>query len=110
MLSPPYSLAPILSSPHFISQSTDIKLKHGILGLLKHLSQFAKLSPIIPKVLAEVGIIERIAASGVLDEKGDAMADVIQLSAIGVCKHMCNGNRMLVLSNFIVKCPLNPGV
>lgn len=92
LLSPPYSLAPILCSSHFISPSTDIKLKHGILGLLKHLSQFAKISPIIPKVLAEVGIIERIATSGILDEKGDAMADVIQLSAIGVCKHMCNGN------------------
>ncbi|KAF8959042.1 hypothetical protein BDZ97DRAFT_2045486 [Flammula alnicola] len=92
LLSPPYSLAPILSSLHFISPSTDIKLKHGILGLLKHLSQFSKLSPIIPTSLAEVGILERIAASGIWDEKSDAMADVIQLSAIGVAKHMCNAS------------------
>ncbi|KDR81566.1 hypothetical protein GALMADRAFT_239590 [Galerina marginata CBS 339.88] len=92
LISTPYSLAPVLSSPHFFSPSTDIKLKHGILGLLKHLSQFSKISPIIPTTLAEVGIIERIAASGIWDEKTDAMADVIQLNAIGVAKHMCNAS------------------
>ncbi|KAF9480122.1 hypothetical protein BDN70DRAFT_878010 [Pholiota conissans] len=92
LLSPPYSLAPILASPQFISTSTDIKLKHGILGLLKHLSQFSKHSPIIPASLAEVGIIDRIARSGIWDEKSDAMADVIQLSAISVAKHMCHAS------------------
>lgn len=94
LLSPPYSLAPILASPHFISPSTDIKLKHGILGLLKHLAQFSKLSPVIPTSLAEVGIIKRISTSGIWDEKSDAMADIIQLSAIGVAKHMCHASRM----------------
>ncbi|KAF8201422.1 hypothetical protein BJ912DRAFT_1019387 [Pholiota molesta] len=92
LLSSPYSLAPILASPQFISPSTDIKLKHGILGLLKHLSQFSKLSPIIPASLADVGIIERIARSGIWDEKSDAMADVIQLNAISVAKHMCHAS------------------
>ena len=93
LLSPPYSLASILASPHFISPSTDIKLKHGILGLLKHISQYSKLSPVIPTSLAEVGILERISTSGIWDEKSDAMADVIQLSAIGVAKHMCHASR-----------------
>jgi len=93
LLSPPYSLAPVLSSVHFFSPSTDIKLKHGILGLLKHISQFSKLAPTVPSSLAEVKIIERIAASGIWDEKSDAMADVIQQSAIGVAKHLCNASR-----------------
>ncbi|KAF8902129.1 hypothetical protein CPB84DRAFT_1729336 [Gymnopilus junonius] len=92
LLSPPYSLAPVLSSIHFFSPSTDIKLKHGILGLLKHLSQFSKLSPVIPKTLADVIIIDCITTSGIWDEKSDAMADVIQLSAIGVAKHLCNAS------------------
>ncbi|KAJ3515802.1 hypothetical protein NLJ89_g1525 [Agrocybe chaxingu] len=92
LLSPPYSLAPTLASHHLLSPSTDIKLKHGILGLLKHLAQFSKLSPVIPTALGEVNIIQKIAASGIWHQKSDAMANVIQLSAIGVAKHMCNAN------------------
>ncbi|KAF8797982.1 hypothetical protein BYT27DRAFT_7228589 [Phlegmacium glaucopus] len=92
LLSPPYSLAPILASDRFFSPSTDIKLKHGIIGLLKHLAQFSKLSPVIPTSLAQVDIIGRIATSGVWDDRSDAMADVIQLNAIGVAKHMCNAS------------------
>ncbi|KAF4614699.1 hypothetical protein D9613_003020 [Agrocybe pediades] len=92
LLSAPYSLAPVLSSPHFFSPSTDVKLKHGILGLLKHICQFSKLAPVIPSSLAEVKIIERIAASGIWDEKSDAMADIVQQSAIGVAKHLCNAS------------------
>lgn len=94
LLSPPYSLATILSSDRFLSPSTDIKLKHGIIGLLKHIAQFSKLSSVIPASLAQVDIIGRIATSGVWDDRIDAMADVIQLNAIGVAKHMCNASRM----------------
>lgn len=92
LLSSPYSLGPVLSSPRFFSPTTDIKLKHGILGLLKHLSQYSKQSSVIPSSLAEVGIINRISTSGIWDEKSDAMADVIQLNAIGVARHMCNAS------------------
>jgi hypothetical protein len=73
-------------------------LKHGIIGLLKHLAQFSKLSPVIPTSLAQVDIIGRIAASGVWDDRRDAMVDVIQLNAIGVAKHMCNASRMFYTS------------
>ena len=93
LLSPPYSLAPVLASDPFLSPSTDIKLKHGILGLLKHLSQFSKLSHVIPTTFAGVHIIDRITTSGVWDDKSDAMADVVQLSAIGIAKHLCNASR-----------------
>lgn len=96
LLSPPHSLATILASDRFFSPSTDIKLKHGIIGLLKHLAQFSKLSPVIPNSLVQVDIIGRIATSGVWDDKSNAMADVIQLNAIGVAKHMCNASGMSV--------------
>lgn len=94
LLSPPYSLAPALASLHFLSPSTDLKLKHGILGLLKHLAQFAKLSPIIPKSLGEVNIIQKLSSSGIWDQETDAIANIIQLNAIGVAKHLCNSNRV----------------
>lgn len=92
LLSSPYSLAPVLASEEFLSPSTDLRLKHGILGLLKHIAQSAKMSLIVSKALGEVGIIKRISGSGVWDEKTDAMANIIQLNAIGVAKHLCNGN------------------
>ena len=92
LLSSPYSLAPVLASEEFLSPSTDMKLKHGILGLLKHIAQFAKVSQIIPRALGEVGIISGISDSGIWDEKTDAMANIIQLNAIGVAKHLCNGS------------------
>ncbi|RDB21038.1 hypothetical protein Hypma_011561 [Hypsizygus marmoreus] len=92
LLAPPYSLAPVLTSAHLLSPSTDIKVKHGVLGLLKHLAQAPAQSYAIHAALSKADVIRRIAASGVWDEKTDAMADVVQLSAIGVVKHMCNVN------------------
>ncbi|KAG6878723.1 hypothetical protein C0993_011538 [Termitomyces sp. T159_Od127] len=92
LVSPPYSLVPILASHHLLSASTDIKVKHGVLGLLKHLAQAAPSSTVIHNALKESEIIQKIAKSGVWDEKGDAMADVVQLSAIGVVKHMAGAN------------------
>lgn len=89
----------MLASPQFLSSGTDINLKHGILGLLKHLSQFSKVSPVIPESLYtlggngdEGGVLERIARSGIWDGRSDAMAEVIQLNAIGVAKHMCHAS------------------
>ena len=102
LLSPPYSLATILSSDRVLSPSTDIKLKHGIIGLLKHIAQFSKLSSIVPTSLAQVDIIGRIATSDVWDDRSDAMADVIQLNAIGVAKHMCNASRMSYTLHYII--------
>lgn len=93
LLSPPYSLGPVLASEEFLSPSTDLKLKHGILGLLKHIAQFSKVSQTVSKILGEVDILSRISESGIWDEKTDAMANIIQLNAIGVAKHLCNGNR-----------------
>ncbi|GLB34997.1 putative small GTPase mediated signal transduction [Lyophyllum shimeji] len=92
LVSPPYSLAPVLASPHLLSPSTDIKVKHGVIGLLKHLAQAPPHSRAIHSALGKAGVVRRIAGSGVWDEKAGAMADIVQLSAIGVVKHMCNAN------------------
>jgi len=80
-----------------LSPSTDIKLKHGVLGLLKHLAQYSKINPAISTALGEVNVLQKISASGIWDEKSDAMANVIQLSAIGVAKHLCNGSRTYLI-------------
>ncbi|KAG6897469.1 hypothetical protein C0992_001244 [Termitomyces sp. T32_za158] len=92
LVSPPYSLVPILTSKHLLSPLTDIKVKHGVLGLLKHLAQTAPSSTVIHNALREAEIVRKIVESGVWDEKGDVMADVVQLSAIGVVKHMAGAN------------------
>ncbi|KAI6039034.1 hypothetical protein EDC04DRAFT_3112751 [Pisolithus marmoratus] len=92
LLSPPHNIAQLLSSEVLLSQSTDIKLKHGVIGLLKHLSQASCSSAPGRIALTNAKVIERVLASGVLDERSDAMADVVQVNAIGIVKHLCNGS------------------
>lgn len=92
LLSPPYSLANVLASPLFLSPSTDIKLKHAVLGLLKNLAQSANLSPTVHRSLGDAGIVHLLTESGIWDERADIMADVVQLNAIGVVKHLCSAN------------------
>lgn len=92
LLSPPHSLAPILTSKHLLSPSADIKVKHGVLGLLKHLSQSSTQSSFIHTSLGNAEVVRHIAESGIWDEKADTMAEIVQLSAIGVVKYMCNAN------------------
>lgn len=85
LVRPPNSLASDLVS--FLDPATDIKVKHGVLGLLKNLA----VSSQNRSALAETRLIENIASSHVLSDKFD-MAEVVQGSAIGLAKHMCNGN------------------
>ncbi|KAG7092418.1 hypothetical protein E1B28_008774 [Marasmius oreades] len=92
LLSPPHSLANVLSSVHLLSPDSDIKVKHGVLGLLKHLAQASFQSPAIQAFLTQADTVRRISECGIWDQKADAMAEVVQLSAIGVVKHMCNAN------------------
>ncbi|KAG5654519.1 hypothetical protein H0H81_001160 [Sphagnurus paluster] len=98
-VSPPYSLAPVLASTYLLGPSTDIKVKHGVLALLKHLAQAPPQSHIIHSSLGKAGVIRTIAASGVWDEKTDAMAEVIQFSAIGVVKQMCIANAITIVDH-----------
>lgn len=92
LLSPPHSLASVLCSEPLLSSATDIKVKHGVIGLLKHLSQSSSNSSSNRAALAKAGVVQRLAATGIWDERGDAMAEVVQMGAIGVVKHLCNGS------------------
>jgi len=92
LLSPPHNIAQLLSSESLLSPATDLKLKHGVIGLLKHLSQTSVQSVINRTALNSAGIIECIVASGIWDDRGDVMADIVQVNAIGVVKHLCNNS------------------
>jgi len=92
LLSPPHSLGPVLSSVYLLSPATDIKVKHGVIGLLKHLAQASTQSTVISAALGSAGVVRQISESGIWGEKTDAMAEIVQLGAIGVVKHMCSAD------------------
>lgn len=89
LLSPPHSLGPVLTSACLLSAAADIKVKHGVIGLLKHLAQASTQSTAINNALGNAGVVARVSESGIWDEKTDAMTEIVQLGAIGVVKHMC---------------------
>ena len=84
IVKPPISLAPDLAT--LLQSDSDIKVKHGVIGLLKHLAQ----SQGCRAALGEAGIIQRIGTSQIWGDKGD-MFEIVQVAAIGVAKHMCSG-------------------
>ncbi|KAH8833794.1 hypothetical protein DL96DRAFT_1578425 [Flagelloscypha sp. PMI_526] len=90
LLSPPHSLSRVVASEHLLGASADIRLKHAALGFLKNLVQSS--SRTAHSALYKAGVILRICGSGVWDENADAMTDIVQLGAIGVVKHLCNGS------------------
>ncbi|KAI0336426.1 hypothetical protein GY45DRAFT_1238667 [Cubamyces sp. BRFM 1775] len=85
IVGPPISLGPDLAA--LLEPDTDIKVKHGVIGLLKHLAQ----SQGNRAALGQAGIIQKLAASQIWGEKAD-MVEIVQVAAIGVAKHMCNGD------------------
>jgi len=70
-----------------LGPTSDIKLKHGTVGLLKHLSQ----SQSSRTFLGEAGTIEALTGSKIWDRAFD-IAEVVQLSAIGIVKHLSTGH------------------
>ncbi|RPD66031.1 hypothetical protein L226DRAFT_530170 [Lentinus tigrinus ALCF2SS1-7] len=85
IVKPPISLAPDLAA--LLEPDADIKVKHGVIGLLKHLAQTQGCRA----ALGEACIIQRLGTSQIWGEKAD-MVEIVQVAAIGVAKHMCNGN------------------
>ena len=69
------------------SKERDLKVKHGIFALLRHLAQA------VPNrtILGEAGALGALAASEIFDRKSD-IAEIVQMSAIGCSKHLCNNN------------------
>ncbi|KAG8685686.1 hypothetical protein FRC08_012969 [Ceratobasidium sp. 394] len=85
LVAPPSSVVPDLVP--FITPATDMKVKHGVLGLLKHLAQ-----PTPNKiVLGDAGVLEALATSNVWDSESDR-AEAVQASGIGIAKHLCLNN------------------
>jgi len=85
LTNPPVSLAPELGS--LLCPETDIKVKHGVIGLLKHLAY----NPPARSSLSEAGIVKRLVNSNIFQPPSD-IAEMVQINAIGVIKHLCNGN------------------
>ena len=85
LVKPPISVVPLLVG--HLRPETDLKVKHGIIGLLKHLSQAIPNRPL----LGEAGVLQCLRQSEVFGEKAD-IAEIVQMSAIGLSKHMCTGN------------------
>ena len=85
IVKPPISLAPDLAA--LLEPDTDIKVKQGVIGLLKHLAQTQGCRA----ALGEAGILQRLATSQIWGEQADVV-EIVQVAAIGVAKHMCNGD------------------
>ena len=84
---PPISIASLLVP--YLSPKTDFKLKHGVIGLLKHISQTASTR----QVLGEAKILQALRTSRVFSDAAD-ISVVVQMSAINLTKHLCTHNGM----------------
>ncbi|KAL5511837.1 hypothetical protein ACEPAH_5055 [Sanghuangporus vaninii] len=81
---------PISITPHLVKRlmpSTDIKVKHGVIGLLKHLAQ----SPSIRGILGDAQVLRALRTCEVFSDKAD-VAEPVQMSAINLAKHLCTNN------------------
>ena len=67
-------------------------MKHGVVGLLKHLAQSSGNSPSNRAALSDSGVLQRLVKSGIWVQRGDPMVEVVQMGAIGVVKHLCNNS------------------
>jgi hypothetical protein len=85
LLQPPYSLGK--SVIPLLTPEADIKVKHALTGLLKNLCQALANRP----VLGREGLLEKLSQSTIWSESCD-MAETVQVSAIGIAKHLCNGD------------------
>lgn len=86
LLSPPVFLTPHLLP--LLKAETNIKLKHGCIGLLKHLAQPAPNKVI----LGDAGLPQALVDSRVWTREGD-IAEPVQFGAVGVAKHLTYENR-----------------
>ncbi|KAF8266452.1 hypothetical protein EI94DRAFT_1830630 [Lactarius quietus] len=82
LTNPPISIAPDIAA--LLRPETDIKVKHGFMGLLKHLAYAAPARA----PLSKAGIVQRLVASDIFQPNAD-MAELVQVNAIGVVKHLC---------------------
>ncbi|KAI0093611.1 hypothetical protein BDY19DRAFT_917898 [Irpex rosettiformis] len=103
LCNPPISLLSDLAA--FLDPEVDIKVKNGVIGLLKNL---AVASP-NRKLLGEAGMLQKLASSEIWSDKYD-MVELVQVAAIGIAKHICNANPLNSVSLVIPDnaAPLQP--
>lgn len=82
LTNPPINIAPDIAA--LLRPETDLKVKHGIIGLLKHLAYAAPARA----PLSKAGIVERLVCSNIFQPSADT-AEMVQVNAIGVVKHLC---------------------
>lgn len=85
LCSAPISLLPDLAA--FLAPEVDIKVKNGVIGLLKNLA----IAPPNRKLLGAAGVLQKLASSEIWSDKYD-MVELVQVAAIGIAKHICNAN------------------
>lgn len=71
-------------------------MKHGVIGLLKHLAQ----APANRTVLGQAKVLEYLRTCEVFREKAD-IAEIVQMSAINLAKHLCTNNGTVLF--FLIK-------
>lgn len=67
-------------------------MKHGVIGLLKNLAQGSTLSTDNSKALSSANVVRKLVTSKIWEQTNDPMAEVVQVRAIGVAKHLCNAS------------------
>lgn len=85
MLQPPLAIAPDLVS--LLDSDLDVKVKHGVIGLLRNLST----PPANRPILGQAGVIAKLSAAQIFGDKGD-VAEIVQISGINLTKHLCTNN------------------
>ncbi|KDQ07955.1 hypothetical protein BOTBODRAFT_38392 [Botryobasidium botryosum FD-172 SS1] len=85
LVPPPNSIIPKLLP--LLDPQADIKVKHGAISLLKNLAICVSNR----KTMGEAGVIEKLTESRIWTPSAD-MAGTVQISAIGVVKHLCASN------------------
>ena len=85
LVEPPISVAPILRS--HLNSGADLKVKHAVIGLLKHLSQ----TPANRAVLGDVGVLDGLRECEILETRSD-FSEIVQMPAINLAKHLCTNN------------------
>lgn len=93
MCNPPISILPDLSA--YLAPEVDVKVKNGVIGLLKNLS----VAPLNRALIGQAGILHLLASSEIWSDKFD-MVELVQVAAIGIAKHICNANRKLLPYKF----------
>jgi len=75
-------------------------MKHGVLSLLKHMVQAKPGSSFMTSALAQANAIQRVVECRIWEEIPNPMTSIVQLTAIGLTKHLCGSTLEHALAMF----------